>query len=103
MTQLDNVTVIPTANVYFEGKCISYNLHTADGRRKSTGVIFPASLTFTTSAPEVMEVVKGRCRVKLPGTDEWREYQDGGEFRVAGDSSFDIEILETLHYICHYG
>lgn len=103
MSQLDNVSVLKKANVYSDGKCISHTVLLADGRRKSVGVILPAKLNFTTGAPEVMELVEGRCRVKLAGQSAVRDYAGGQSFEVAGDSSFEIEVIETLHYVCHFG
>lgn len=103
MSQFENVSVAKTANVYFNGKCVSYTIHTADGARKSVGVILPAQLTFGTAAPEVMELQQGRCRVRMAGSDTWQEYAGGDSFSAPGDSSFDIEVLEDLHYVCHYG
>ena len=103
MSQLENITLSNTGNVYFDGKCVSYTFHTADGTRKSVGVIQPAKLTFGTAAPEVMELQEGRCRVKMAGEEDWQDYAGGDSFSVAGDSSFDIEVLENVHYVCHYG
>ena len=105
MTQLSNVTVNSVANVYFDGRCVSHSLQLADGTKKSAGVILPGAgaLTFNTGAPEVMEGVAGRCRVRLAGESEWREYEAGASFKVAGNSSFDIEVAEPYHYICHFG
>ena len=103
MTQFDNVSVIKQANVYFDGKCVSHTVVFPDGTRKSVGVILPAQLVFTTGAPEVMEVNGGRCRVRLAGQTEWNEYAAGQSFDVPGDSSFDIDVLETLDYVCHFG
>ncbi len=103
MTQFDNVSVIKQANVYFDGKCVSHNLVFPDGTRKSLGVIFPSTLVFTTGAPEVMEVNAGHCKIRLAGADEWTEYDAGQSFDVPGNSSFDIEVTETLDYVCHFG
>ena len=91
------------ANVYFDGKCVSHTVTLADGTKKSVGVVLPATLTFGTGAPEVMELVEGRCRVRLAGSTEWQAYRGGQSFNVPGNSSFDIEVTETLHYICHFG
>lgn len=103
MSQFDDVSVVKKANVYFDGKCVSHTVLFKDGSRKSVGVIFPASLTFNTGAPEVMEVTGGRCRVRLKGASDWRTYGAGQSFEVPGNSSFDIEALETLDYVCHFG
>ena len=102
MSELNNVSVAKKSNVYFDGKCVSHTVVTADGIRKTVGVIFPSALTFNTGAPERMEVVSGRCRVKLAGASDWQEYGAGTEFKVPGNSSFDIETLELLDYVCHF-
>jgi uncharacterized protein YaiE (UPF0345 family) len=96
-------TISTRANVYFDGKCVSHSIELADGTKKSVGVILPASLHFTTGAPEVMDVVEGACRIKLAGSTEWQSYATGQSFHVPGQSSFDIEVSQTLHYICHFG
>lgn len=103
MTQLENVTVLAQSNVYFDGKCVSHTVLLTDGTRKSVGVILPASLTFSTGAPETMQITAGTCQVRLAGEQEWTEYAAGTSFDVAGDSSFDIETDEGVDYICHFG
>lgn len=104
MSQFDNATVIKKANVFFDGKCVSHTVQLADGSRKSVGVILPARLTFNTGAPEIMETVAGRCRVKLAGESGWKEYGPGQSFNVPGNSSFEIEVSnEPYHYVCHFG
>jgi uncharacterized protein YaiE (UPF0345 family) len=90
------------ANVYFDGKCVSHTVHLQSGSRKSVGVILPSSLTFSTAAPEVMQIVEGQCRVRLSGQEAWTEHGAGEQFEVPGNSSFDIEVSQPLHYICHF-
>ncbi len=102
MSQFDNVSVVKKANVFFDGKCVSHTVLLADGSRKSVGVILPGKLTFKTGAPEIMEITGGSCRVTVGGTES-RVYRAGESFKVAADSSFDIEALETLDYVCHFG
>jgi uncharacterized protein YaiE (UPF0345 family) len=102
-TQFDNVSVVKKANIFFDGKCVSHSVLFADGTRKSVGVIFPSSLVFNTGAPEIMEINAGKCRVRLKGETEWKTYEGGQSFHVPGDSSFDIETIETLDYVCHFG
>ena len=101
--QIDQVSVVKKSNIYFDGKCVSHNIILADGSKKSVGVIFPSSLTFKTGAPEIMEIVGGACKVRLSGATEWHTYGAGQEFKVGANSSFDIETLETLDYVCHFG
>jgi hypothetical protein len=103
MPRFDNVSVVKKANVYFDGKCVSHTVYLPDGGRKSVGVIFPGTLTFNASEPERMEIIAGVCRVKLPGDRDWQTCHAGDSFEVAANTSFDIEPLETLHYVCHYG
>ena len=103
MSQYDNVAVFKKANVYFDGKCVSHTVQFADGSKKSVGVILPATLTFNTGAPEVMETVAGACRYKLKG-GEWKACGAGERFEVPGNSSFEIEVAgEPYHYVCHFG
>lgn len=103
MSQFDNVSVVKTANVYFDGKCVSHTVVLTDGTKKTVGVILPSSLTFNTGAPEIMEGVGGACRVKLAGASEWTTYGAGQSFNVPGNSSFEIACDEPYHYVCHFG
>ncbi len=104
MSQFDNVSVVKKANVYFAGKCVSHTVQFADGPKKSVGVILPATLTFNTGAPEIMEGVAGSCRVRLKNEADWKTYGAGQSFSVPGNSSFDIEVSgEAYHYVCHFG
>ena len=103
MSQFDGVSVVKKANVYFDGKCVSHTVIFPDGMRKSVGVILPSRLEFKTGAPERMELLGGRCRVRLAGTQAWAEHGGGTSFSVPENSSFEIETLETLDYVCHFG
>ena len=99
---INNVSVNPQANVYFDGKCVSHSLTLADGSKKSVGVILPATLTFNTGAPEIMECVAGSCEYKLDGSNAWVKSSAGERFNVPGNSKFDIRVTEAYHYICHF-
>lgn len=100
--QFDNVSIVKKANIYFDGKCISHTVLFADGSKKTIGVIFPSSLTFNTGSPEVMELNAGKCRIRLKDEEAWKTYEGGQSFNVPGNSSFDIETLDTLDYVCHF-
>ncbi|HPW09385.1 MAG TPA: pyrimidine/purine nucleoside phosphorylase [Burkholderiaceae bacterium] len=100
---LSNLSVTTKANVYFDGKCVSHNITLADGTKKSVGVVLPATLTFNTGAPEIMECVAGSCEYKLAGTDAWVKSSAGEKFSVPGNSKFDIRVADAYHYICHFG
>ena len=103
-TSYDGVTVSTQANVYFDGKCVSHGIVLADGTKKSVGVILPATLTFNTGAPEIMECVAGRCEYLLAGETAWRSSGPGERFSIPGHASFQIRVQgEPYHYICHFG
>ena len=102
MSQFDNVSIKKAANVYFDGKCVSHTVLFADGTKKTVGVIFPSKLTFNTAAAEVMELNAGACKIKIAGQSEWKTYRAGEKFSVPGNTSFDIETLEMLDYVCHF-
>jgi uncharacterized protein YaiE (UPF0345 family) len=99
---INNVSVNPQANVYFDGKCVSHSITLADGSKKSVGVILPATLTFNTGAPEIMECVAGSCEYKLDGASAWVKSAAGESFNVPGNSKFEIRVSEAYHYICHF-
>lgn len=102
MSQFDQVSVVKKANIYFDGKCVSHTVLFADGTKKTIGVIFPSQLIFNTGLPEIMEINAGVCKVKLAGESDWKTYQAGEQFSVPGNSSFDIETVDTLDYVCHF-
>lgn len=103
MSQFDQVSVIKKSNIYFDGRCVSHTVLFPDGTRKTLGVLFPASLSFDTAAPERMEIISGVCRVRLDGQNDWQTYRAGESFSIPGNSRFDIEAVETLDYVCHFG
>ncbi|MCY7370907.1 MAG: pyrimidine/purine nucleoside phosphorylase [Polaromonas sp.] len=103
--QLDAASVTTRANVYFGGKCVSHSLILPDGTKKSVGVILPATLTFNTSAAEIMECVDGACEYRLAGSEAWLTSNAGEKFSVPAQSAFDIRVAEehaAYHYICHF-
>ena len=102
-SHLQDVTVQSQANVYFDGKCVSHSITQADGKKASVGVVLPATLTFNTAAPEIMECVAGSCEYKIAGSDQWQTAQPGDSFSIPGNSSFEIKVAQAFHYLCHYG
>ena len=101
--KIDGISVTTKANVYFDGKCVSHGITYPDGTQKSVGVILPASLSFGTGAPEIMEGVAGSCEYKLAGSDVWVKSGAGEKFSVPGNSKFEIRVTDAYHYICHFG
>ncbi len=99
--QFEDVAVVKKANVYGE-KCVSHSVIFSDGTRKTVGVIFPTTLTFSTVASEIMETIAGSCRYRLEG-EEWQSVGTGESFKVPANSKFEIEVSEEpYHYVCHF-
>ena len=101
--QIQSVSIATKANVFFNGKCVSHAIVTANGEKKSVGVVLPSHLTFNTAAPEIMECVSGACEYKLAGSDSWQHSGPGDKFSIGANSSFEIKVSESYHYICHFG
>lgn len=100
--QFDQVSVVKQANIYFDGKCVSHTVIFPDGSKKTVGVIFPSLLKFNTGAAEIMDVNSGTCRIRLLGEESWATYTTGQSFNVPANTSFDIEVTETLDYVCNF-
>jgi uncharacterized protein YaiE (UPF0345 family) len=97
----NNVSVTKKSNVYFDGKCVSHTLTFADGSKKTVGVFFPSLLRFHTAGAEVMEIVGGKCRVRI-GAGDWAEFGAGGQFTVPAGTAFEVETIELVDYVCHF-
>jgi len=98
----DNVSVTKTANVYFDGKCVSHTVTFADGTRKSVGVILASTLTFNVGVPEIMELLQGKGKVSINDGD-WQAFEGAFTFSVPENGKFVIEVSEDVHYVCHFG
>lgn len=101
--EFKNVTVLAKANVYENGKVTSRTLLFPDGSKKTLGVMMPGRYRFSTSVSELMEILGGRARVLVKGTDDWIEVGSGGSFSVPAESKFEIDVTELLDYCCSYG
>jgi uncharacterized protein YaiE (UPF0345 family) len=102
-TRLESVSVVPKANVYFDGKVVSHSVFMPNGQKKSIGLIYPGSFKFNTDGPEVMQMTAGSARVKLAGESQWMTYGAGTSFRVAGKSHFEIAVDSGIaEYICTF-
>ncbi|MDG3085800.1 pyrimidine/purine nucleoside phosphorylase [Vibrio hannami] len=88
-------------NTYFDGGVKSLGFSQEDGD-SSVGVMAVGEYTFGTAAPERMTVVKGALTIKRKGEDEWRTFNSGDAFEVAGDSSFDVKVEQSTAYLCEY-
>jgi hypothetical protein len=102
-SQFAGVTVTTKANIYFDGKVVSYSVLFPDGTKKTLGLIYPGKFHFGTGAPERMEIVAGTCKVTLDGKSAVLSYAAGQSFDVPGKSGFLIEITNGLcEYVCSY-
>ncbi len=101
--KFDNVSVETKANVYFDGKVVSHAVFMADGEKKTFGIIYPGDYAFNTGTPETMEITDGTCTVRVKGETEWKTYTGGTFFKVPGESSFEISVVDgILEYVCSY-
>ena len=89
-------------NEYFDGRVKSIAFQTAT-LPATVGVMVPGEYEFATSKAETMLVVSGALTVKLPGTDEWREFSEGGRFEVAANEKFRLKVHIDTAYLCTYG
>lgn len=101
--KFEHATLTTKANIYFEGKVVSHGLELPDGSKKTVGIIYPGSFRFNTGAPEKMEIVAGRCQVRLAGEREWKTISSGEAFEVPEKSYFEISVAEGIaEYICSF-
>ncbi len=102
-TAFTNVSVDTKANIYFDGRVISHNVHFPDGTRKTIGLIYPGVYHFGTAAPELMEIIAGNSKVVLDGTDDTLSIGAGTSFEVPGKSGFTITVDDGIcEYICSF-
>jgi uncharacterized protein YaiE (UPF0345 family) len=100
--EYENVKVVAKANIYFDGRVISYAFFMPDGSRKTAGVIFPGEYEFGTGDAEVMEVTAGALSVILPGSSSWETFAAGKSFNIPGNSKFKCKSSEASEYVCSY-
>lgn len=88
-------------NEYFEGKVKSIAFE--DSTSKATiGVMAAGNYEFGTSTKEVMTVISGQLKIKLPESDEWKTYKAFETFEIKANVTFLVEVLENSTYICRY-
>lgn len=89
-------------NEYFGGNVTSIAFENSEGRA-TAGVMAAGEYEFGTSENELMKVVSGELRVRLPGAEEFELFGVGSEFTVAGGSKFQVIVVEPSAYLCFYG
>lgn len=90
-----------TVNEYFDGKVKSIAFQTAT-LPATVGVMAAGEYTFGTDCKEIMSVVSGQLKVKLPGEAEWRTFGHGQTFEVEANQKFDLVVVEDTAYLCQY-
>ncbi len=88
-------------NKYFDGNVASIGLQT-DTLPATVGVMDIGEYEFNTSQHEVMTIISGHLRVKLPGSDQWRDFSNGQSFEVAAQSLFQVKAGIQTAYFCTY-
>jgi uncharacterized protein YaiE (UPF0345 family) len=102
MDRFENVTVIKTVNLYFNGNVSSRTLLFADGTKKTLGIILPGQYEFGTGDEEQMEVLAGKLTALLPGSEEWKSFVPGQMFEIPANSKFKVLADEVSDYCCSY-
>jgi uncharacterized protein YaiE (UPF0345 family) len=88
-------------NEYFEGKVKSIAFE--DSISEATiGVMAAGNYEFGTSTKEVMTVISGQLKIKLPDSEEWKTYNEFETFEIKANVTFLVEVLEDSTYICRY-
>jgi len=101
--EFTNVTATALANIYFDGKVISHAITTAEGEKKTLGVILPGSYHFGTEAAERMDIVGGSCEVTLDDAEGTLAVAAGSSFDVPANSGFTIKVGDSpCHYVCSF-
>ncbi len=88
-------------NEYFDGKVKSIAFQTAT-LPATVGVMDVGEYEFSTSKKEVMTVVSGCLKVKLPGEETYTDYNAGADFTVAADATFHLQVEVQTAYLCTY-
>ncbi len=88
-------------NEYFEGRVKSIAFATAEGPA-TVGVMAPGEYEFGTSTVEVMTVISGKLTVRLPGSEDWKDYGPGASFTVEAKEKFQLKVAADTAYLCLY-
>ena len=102
MDKYINVNVDKLANIYFEGNVISRNIFFEDGSKKTLGVMLPGKYEFNTQVKDQMEIISGKLSLKHPNYNDWKLIEAGMDFNIPKNSSFKVDVLELVNYICSY-
>lgn len=88
-------------NEYFDGNVKSIAFETNEVPA-TIGVMAVGKYEFSTSKKEFMTVTSGKMIVKLPSSDEWKEFNKNETFKIEANKKFNVEVSEETSYICFY-
>jgi uncharacterized protein YaiE (UPF0345 family) len=100
--EFENVRFVAKANVYFEGRIVSFAFFTPDGNRKTAGLFFPGEYELGTGDAEIMDVTAGELEVILPGESSWKKYPAGETFDIPANAKFKCRCSRISEYVCSY-
>jgi len=89
-------------NEYFGGQVKSIAFQTAEGPA-TIGVMSAGEFEFGTSTVEIMTVITGKLTIKLPGSEDWKDYGPGASFTVGANEKFQLKVAGDSSYLCLYG
>lgn len=99
--QFEHVAIGKKANVQADGKCVSYTLTFSDRTVKTIGVIMPGGVTFAADTDETVEIVHGKCRIRIGPDGDWHAFNGGQRFHVSAQTRFEVDAQEPVHYVTH--
>ncbi|WP_297831004.1 pyrimidine/purine nucleoside phosphorylase [Pseudomonas sp.] len=88
-------------NEYFDGTVKSIAFSQAEGQA-TIGVMAAGKYDFGTSQREIMHVISGALKVKLPDNDEFEEFAAGSQFNLPANCKFKLEVDVDTAYLCEY-
>ena len=88
-------------NEYFDGNVKSIGFENDEGKITS-GVMAPGEYEFGTTEHELVKVVSGVLKVKLPGENSYTPYATGAEFQVEANQKFQLVVEQASAYLCFY-
>lgn len=88
-------------NEYFGGQVKSIAFQTAEGPA-TIGVMSAGEFEFGTSTVEIMTVITGKLTVKLPGSEDWKEFGPGASFTVEAHEKMHLKVAGDSSYLCLY-
>jgi uncharacterized protein YaiE (UPF0345 family) len=88
-------------NEYFDGTVKSIAFEALEGPA-TIGVMAPGEYEFGTAQREIMHVVSGALKAKLPNSGEWQDFAAGSRFEVPANSKFQLQVAVETAYLCEY-